>query len=170
MEFLQITSTEDYRVKEIFEAYCKTFPEDERRDWNKLSPLFQHPKVKIISVLHEAKNVGYLIIWELSHFAFVEHFEVFEEFRSQKLGSYITNYLFENYPRIVLEIEHGHLTEDTKRRYSFYQKNGFSLIDEMYVQPSYGEGKNSLNLWLLANYQPENLKEVKDEIYDIVYH
>ncbi|SUX46760.1 hypothetical protein [Chryseobacterium indoltheticum] len=40
----------------------------------------------------------------------------------------------------------------------------------MYVQPSYGEGKNSLKLWLLANYTPENLEEVKDEIYDIVYH
>ena len=40
----------------------------------------------------------------------------------------------------------------------------------MYVQPSYGEGKNPIDMWLLSNYSPENLKEVKDEIYDIVYH
>jgi ribosomal protein S18 acetylase RimI-like enzyme len=170
MEFIQITSSEDYRVQEIFDAYCKTFPENERRDWNKLHPLFSHPKVKIVSVLHDAKNIGYLMIWELSSFAFVEHFEVFEDFRNQKLGSAITGYLFENYPRIILEIEHGHLNEDTQRRYSFYRRNGFTLIDEMYVQPSYGEGKDPMELWLLANYIPENLKEVKDEIYDIVYH
>lgn len=170
MEFLQITSPDDYRVQEIFDSYCKTFPVDERRDWKKLSALFTNPGVKIISVLHESKNIGYLIIWELSQFVFVEHFEVFEEFRSQKLGSHITNYLFENYPRIILEIEHGHLSDDAKRRYSFYQRNGFHLIDEMYVQPSYGEGKKPLNLWLLANYSPENLEQVKDEIYDIVYH
>jgi len=170
MEFLPITSADDYRVQEIYDSYSGTFPEDERRDLNKFTSLFTKENVKIISVLHESKNIGYLIIWELSNFTFVEHFEVFAEFRSQKLGSNITNYLFENYPRIILEIEPEHLGDDAKRRYAFYQKNGFKLIDEMYVQPSYGEGKNSIKLWLLANYFPENLNEVKDEIYDVVYH
>jgi hypothetical protein len=170
MEFLQITSPDDYRVQEIYNSYSTTFPEDERRDWIPFINLFSHPNVKVISVLHESQNIGYLIIWELSHFVFVEHFEVFAEFRSQKLGSYITGYLFENYPRIILEIEPDHLGDDAKRRYAFYQKNNFRLIDEMYVQPSYGEGKNSLKLWLLANYSPENVKEIKEEIYDIVYH
>ncbi|AZA58917.1 GNAT family N-acetyltransferase [Chryseobacterium shandongense] len=170
MEFLQITSPEDYRVQEIYRSYCNTFPEDERRDWEKLITLFSNPKAKIISVLHDSKNIGYLILWELSNYTFVEHFEVFEEFRSQKLGSHITQYLFENFPRIILEIEPDHLNENAARRYAFYQRNGFRLIDEMYVQPSYGKGKKPLNLWLLSNYTPENLNNVKDEIYDIVYH
>ncbi|WP_029297637.1 GNAT family N-acetyltransferase [Chryseobacterium hispalense] len=170
MEFLHIASPEDYRVQEIYSSYCKTFSEDERRDWEKLISLFSNPKAKIISVLHESKNIGYLILWELSNYTFVEHFEVFEEFRSQKLGSYITKYLFENNPRIILEIEPEHWGENAARRYDFYQRNGFRLIDEMYVQPSYGQGKKPLDLWLLANYTPENLKDVKDEIYDIVYH
>jgi hypothetical protein len=30
MEFLQITSPEDYRVQEIYKSYSTTFPEDER--------------------------------------------------------------------------------------------------------------------------------------------
>jgi ribosomal protein S18 acetylase RimI-like enzyme len=170
MEFLQITSPEDYRVQEIYKSYCNTFPEDERRDWEKLITLFSNSKAKIISVLHDSKNIGYLILWELSNYTFVEHFEVFEEFRSQKLGSNITQYLFENFPRIILEIEPDHLNENAARRYAFYQRNGFRLIDEMYVQPSYGKGKKPLNLWLLSNYTPENLNNVKDEIYDIVYH
>ncbi len=170
MEFLQIDSLEDYRIKEIFSSYSSTFPKDERRDWEEFIALFSNSKVKIISVLHESKNIGYLILWELSNYIFVEHFEVFAEYRSQKLGSYITGYLFENYPRIILEIEPDHLGEDAKRRYAFYQRNGFSLIDEMYVQPSYGKDKQPLDLWLLANYTPENLQDVKDEIYDIVYH
>lgn len=144
MEFLQITSPEDYRVQEIYRSYCNTFPEDERRDWEKLITLFSNPKAKIISVLHDSKNIGYLILWELSNYTFVEHFEVFEEFRSQKLGSHITQYLFENFPRIILEIEPDHLNENAARRYAFYQRNGFRLIDEMYVQPSYGKGKSRL--------------------------
>ena len=170
MEFLQITSPEDYRIQDIYYSYSTTFPEDEIRDWSQFVKLFTNPNVKIISVLHESQAIGYLIIWELSDYIFVEHFEVYAEFRSQKFGSHITGYLFENYPRIILEIEPAHLDDDAKRRYSFYQKNGFTLIDEMYVQPSYGEGKQSLDLWLLANYSPENLKKTKEEIYDIVYH
>jgi len=170
MEFLPIISPDDYRIQEIYNSYSTTFPEDERRDWDKFIPLFNHSNVKVISVLHEAKNIGYLIIWELSNFTFVEHFEVFQEFRSQKLGSHITGYLLENYPRIILEIEPEHSGDDAKRRYSFYQKNGFKLIDESYIQPSYGKDKKPLDLWLLANYSPENPEEVKDEIYDIVYH
>ncbi|KFF08443.1 N-acetyltransferase [Chryseobacterium luteum] len=170
MEFLPIATAEDYRIQEIYASYSCTFPEDERRDWKQFTALFSNPQVKVISVLHEAHSIGYLIIWELSSYVFVEHFEVFEAFRSQKLGSHITGYLFKNHPRIILEIEPGHLGDDAKRRYSFYQKNGFTLIDEMYIQPSYGEGKKPLDLWLLANYIPEDLKRVKDEIYDVVYH
>lgn len=170
MEFLQITSPDDYRVQQIYHSYSTTFPEDERREWSQFIKLFEHSNVKVISVLNDTENVGYLILWELTNYVFVEHFEVFAEFRNQKLGSHITDYLFKNYPRIILEIEPEHLNEDAKRRFSFYQRNGFNLIDETYVQPSYGEGKKSLNLWLLANYIPENLEEVKEEIYDIVYH
>ncbi|MDR6517243.1 GNAT family N-acetyltransferase [Chryseobacterium camelliae] len=170
MEFLHVTSPDDYRAKKIYDSYSTSFTEDERRDWYKFVSLFPHPKVKVISVLHEAENIGYLILWELSNFVFVEHFEVFSEFRNQKLGSGITEYLFKNHPRIILEIEPESLGENARRRYSFYQRNGFNLIDEMYVQPSYGEGKKSLNLWLLSNYIPDNLQDAKDEIYDIVYH
>ncbi|REC45053.1 GNAT family N-acetyltransferase [Chryseobacterium sp. 5_R23647] len=170
MEFLQITSPDDYRVQQIFHSYSTTFPEDERREWSQFIKLFEHSNVKVISVLNDTENIGYLIIWELTNYVFVEHFEVFSEFRNLKLGSHITDYLFKNYPRIILEIEPEHLNDDAKRRFSFYQRNGFNLIDETYVQPSYGEGKKSLPLWLLANYSPENLNEVKEEIYDIVYH
>lgn len=170
MEFLPITSPEDYKIKDIYHSYSTTFPENERRDWEQFVKLFSNPHVKVISVLHESKAIGYLILWELSDYIFVEHFEVFAEFRSQKLGSHITGYLFKNYPRIILEIEPAHIGGDAQRRYSFYQKNGFSLIEEMYVQPSYGEGKQPLDLWLLANYSPADLKKIKEEIYDVVYH
>lgn len=170
MEFLPITSAEDYRVQEIYTSYTNTFPVDEQRGKEQFLDLFSNPKVKFMSILHDSESIGYLILWELSSFVFVEHFEVFEAFRSKKLGSNIMQHLLENYPRIILEIEPEDLNDDAKRRYSFYQRNSFSLIDTTHVQPSYGEGKQSLNLWLLANYSPENVEELKTEICDIVYH
>ncbi|UKB84509.1 GNAT family N-acetyltransferase [Chryseobacterium sp. MEBOG06] len=169
MEFLPITSAEDHRVQEIYTSYTTTFPVDEQRDRKQFTALFSNPKVRFMSVVHESEAVGYLILWELSSFVFVEHFEVFEAFRSKKLGSHIMGYLLENYPQIILEIEPAELNEDAARRYSFYLRNNFSLIDTTYVQPSYGEGKRSLNLWLLANYSPENIEEIKNELCDTVY-
>lgn len=104
MEFLPITSPEDYKIKDIYHSYSTTFPEDERRDWDQFVKLFSNPHVKVISVLHESKVIGYLIFWELSDYIFVEHFEVFAEFRSQKLGSHITGYLFKNYQGLFLKL------------------------------------------------------------------
>ncbi|HCN51946.1 MAG TPA: N-acetyltransferase [Chryseobacterium sp.] len=169
MEFLPITSAEDHRVQEIYTSYTTTFPIDEQRNKGQFLDLFSNPKVYFMSVVHESETIGYLILWELSSFVFVEHFEVFEAFRSKKLGSHIMNHLLENYPRIILEIEPAELNEDAKRRYSFYQRNRFELIDTTYIQPSYGDGKQSLNLWLLANYSPENVEELKSEICTTVY-
>ncbi len=56
MEFLQITSPDDYRIQEIYDSYASSFPEDERRDWYKFVRLFEHPQVKVISVLCETKK------------------------------------------------------------------------------------------------------------------
>jgi len=169
MEFLPITSAEDPRVQEIYTSYTTTFPVDEQRDKDQFESLFSNPHVEFMSVIHESEAIGYLILWKLSSFVFVEHFEVFEAFRSKKLGSHIMNHLSESYPNIILEIEPAELSEDASRRYSFYQRNNFSLIDTTHVQPSYGEGKKSLNLWLLANYTPENVEEAKKEIHKIIY-
>lgn len=169
MEFLPITSAEDHRVQEIYTSYTTTFPVDEQRDKKQFEGLFSNPHVKFMSAIHESEAIGYLILWELSSFVFVEHFEVFEAFRSKKLGSHIMNHLSESYPNIILEIEPAELSEDASRRYTFYQRNNFSLINTTHVQPSYGEGKKSLNLWLLANYTPENLEELKNEICNTVY-
>ncbi|MDG4653634.1 GNAT family N-acetyltransferase [Chryseobacterium arthrosphaerae] len=169
MEFLPITSTGDHRIQEIYASYTTTFPVDEQRDQQQFLDLFSNPKVGFMSVVHESEAVGYLILWELGSFVFVEHFEVFEAFRSKKLGSHIMTHLLENYPKIILEIEPAELSDDAQRRYSFYQRNSFELIDTTYVQPSYGEGKQSLNLWLLANYSPENVEEIKSIICKTVY-
>ena len=169
MEFIPITYAEDDRVQEIYNSYISTFPVDEQRGQKQFMDLFSNPKARVMSVVHENENIGYLIVWTLSSFIFVEHFEVFEAFRSKKLGSHIISHLLESYPNIILEIEPADLGGDAERRYSFYQRNNFSLIDTTHVQPSYGEGKKSLNLWLLSNYTPENVDAIKEEICDTVY-
>ena len=169
MEFINISSSSDYRIQEIVNSYCTSFPEAERRNEEQFKNLFSQPCVNILSIFHENENIGYLVIWKLSGFVFVEHFEVFERFRNKKYGSEVISHLFQEYPKIVLEIEPETLDDLAKKRYHFYQRNGFNIIDENYIQPSYGDGKPSLELWLLSNFPTENTLQIREEIYDVVY-
>ena len=169
MEYLQVPTFDDFRAQDIFKSYCETFPDDERRSEKQFRSLFNNPKVKVFSILEDLKNIGYIISWELTNFVFVEHFEIFSEFRSLKYGSEIIGHLFRDYSHIVLEAEPENLDEDSKRRIDFYRKNGFIVIDENYLQPSYDPEKKSVPLWLLANWQPEKTDWIKEEIFDVVY-
>ncbi len=169
MEYLQVATADDFRAEHIYNSYCSTFPIDERRSEPQYRLLFSNPKVKVLTILNGLDNIGYMIVWELTDFVFIEHFEIFSEFRSLKYGSEIIAHLFKNYSHIVLEAEPEQQDNDAIRRISFYRNNGFSVIDENYIQPCYEYGKNTLNLWLMANWQPEKTDWIKEEIYDVVY-
>ena len=157
------------KISKIFYAYEKTFPADERREKEQFLDLIEKSDCYIFGVKNDENLVGYLIFWELKNCYFLEHFEVFEEFRNLKLGEKILFELKEKFHKIILESEPKDLNEMSARRIAFYERNGFSIVDENYIQPSYGEGKKSLNLFLLSNFQVENLNEIKSEIYQKVY-
>ena len=169
MEFIHITSPDDFRAKEIYSSYINSFPKDERRNREQFSCLFSNKKVKVFSVLNDLKYIGYLIAWELTEFVFIEHFEIFSEFRSQKFGTEVIKKLFRDYSKIILEAEPSNLDDDARRRIDFYKRNGFQIVDESYLQPPYSKDKKPVPLWLLANYQPKKLEHIREEIYDVVY-
>jgi ribosomal protein S18 acetylase RimI-like enzyme len=157
------------KISRIFLAYEKTFPADERRNQDQFLALLEKPECFIFALKKEEDFVGYLILWELNGFHFLEHFEVFEQFRNLKLGSQILQVLQEKFGKIVLESEPNHLNEMAERRINFYLRNGFSIISEDYIQPSYGKGKNAIQLFLLSNFVVENIKLLEKEIISKVY-
>lgn len=169
MEFIIIDTPDDFRAKEIFAAYETTFQPEERRDERMFRQLFGKPQVKVLSVLHRLNNIGYLILWELSEFVFVEHFEIFSEYRSLKYGSEILDHLIKQHTHVALEAEPASFSPDAEKRVKFYEKNGFQILDKEYIQPPYTQQTNSLNLWLMANWQPNSLAQAVEEIYDVVY-
>ena len=77
--------------------------------------------------------------------------------------------LQEKFEKLILETEPDSLSEIAERRLRFYERNGFSVIEKNYLQPSYGEGKSSLNLYLMANFTPENLENLVNEIHEKIY-
>jgi ribosomal protein S18 acetylase RimI-like enzyme len=157
------------KISKIFSRYEKTFPEDERRSKEQFLDLAENPDVFVFLIKNEDETIGYCVIWELSDFYFLEHFEVFEEFRNQKFGEKILESLEEKFEKIVLETEPDSLSEIAARRFQFYQRNGFNIIEKNYLQPSYGEGKSSLHLFLMANFSTESVENSIKEIHKIVY-
>ena len=157
------------KLSRIFAAYESTFPEDERRDESQFLALLDNPDSFIFSVKNDETHVGYVILWKLEDCYYLEHFEVFEEFRNLKLGSQILAELKEKFGNIVLESEPSHLDEMAERRINFYLRNGFSIISEDYIQPSYGPGKNSMNLFLLSNFDVTEVQVIEKELHTKVY-
>ena len=157
------------KISRIFSRYEKTFPENERRDKEQFLDLAEDPDAFVFLIKNEDETIGYSVIWELKDFYFLEHFEVFEEFRNQKFGEKILESLQEKFEKLILETEPDSLSEIAERRLRFYERNGFSVIEKNYLQPSYGEGKYAVNLFLMANFQPENLDVLVNEIYEVVY-
>ena len=148
MNFLSSLSIEI--KQQIFQSYISSFPEDERRDENDFWAIFNNPNAQVLSISENKQPIGYLILWQVLDFIFIEHFEVFENFRGKSLGSKILNDIAE-------------------RRVKFYQRNHFEILDKNYIQPSYGIGKNPLNLWLMGTFTPKNMEKYIHEIYKIVY-
>lgn len=153
----------------IYESYVNSFPENERRNEKEFWELFHHPNARVLSIYKDNEMVGYLIIWELSEFIFIEHFEVFEKFRNQKLGTKIIENISVKFGNIILETEPSNFNEVAERRVKFYERNKFSVLKKDYIQPKYAEDKEDLNLWLMGNFPIENLQSIIGEIYRVVY-
>ncbi len=157
------------KISKIFSRYENTFPEEERRSREQFLNLAENPDAFVFLIKNEDETIGYCVIWELCDFFFLEHFEVFEEFRNQKFGEKILEILQEKFEKMILETEPDSLSEIAARRLQFYQRNGFNVIEKKYLQPSYGEGKSSVNLFLMANFSAENIENSIKEIHKIVY-
>lgn len=168
MKFIPVFRYSQPEAIKIFKAYCLAFPPEERRNERQYSALFDTGEAEVLLIEHDNTQIGYLIIWKLSHYIYIEHFEVFPEFRSKKYGSLILEEFQKIHPGIVLESEPENKNEVAERRIRFYERNGFKIIDRDYIQPSYGEEKESVHLYLLST-KPADAADIAREIHRLVY-
>lgn len=168
MNFQNITSEDQLQIQKIYEAYSTAFPPDEQRSYEQFMDLFANDDVSVSMIIDERSEVGYLIIWKFDRFIFLEHFEIFPEYRNRQLGSKVLAQLSQDSQTMILESEPATLNATAAKRIVFYKRNGFSVIEENYVQPPYDSTKNALNLWLLSNKkaEPESvIREIHKKVY-----
>ena len=138
---------EDFHL--IYSEMEKSFIRDEIRDRDEALDTLNDEKYSIYHVVDGDTRVGFMTVWELSGFAFLEHFVTYEFFRNKGYGHRALSLLKEKFESIILEAEPPH--EDIqKRRISFYERNGFIKNDFPYIQPPYRASDTGVRLILMS--------------------
>lgn len=169
ISFIEINAVETEKIRRIWTQHAETFPPEERRNEEQFLKLWETPGAAVAGIFQSGEMVGYVVTWSLKNALFLEHFEIFPNHRNGNLGSEVLRQLLNLYPLIILETEPPHLSEMAARRLAFYERSGFQVMDERYLQPPYDAGKSGQPMWLMANNSMKNLPELRQEIYQKVY-
>ena len=146
MEFIQIKESEfDF----IFQQMELNFILEERRDYLPAKSLLTNSDYKLFHIVDGCKKVGFISVWNLNEFIFIEHFVVYSEFRNLGYGALALNLAKEKWSKLVLECELPN-TEIAKRRMGFYKRNGFCQNLGEYYQPSYRESGQGVYLAIMS--------------------
>lgn len=165
------TSHEHYTfVEALMQA---AFPLQERRDADLQREYADHKQqFHTYIILEKETPIGFVTLWELTDFHYIEHFAIHERYRNKGYGQMVISQLKEEVEgMIILEAEQP--TDDiTRRRIRFYQRQGFILQDVPYHQPPYRKGEDWLPMKLMTlnniNFESQ-FESVRDTIYKEVY-
>lgn len=156
--------------------YETSFPENEKRNLAQQKQLFTKKEYTLFAVVDTEKLIGFLSTWNLGTFVFIEHFAVVEELRGKGFGTKILATFLSKQKQygkdIVLDTERPNTNPVAKRRIAFYERVGFNLCLENYIQPPYHADKKSVPLYLMRfgkEISKEEFEEIKRKMYLIVY-
>ncbi len=162
-----------YINSKLRQIYEEAFPLDERRDWNQLMGLTGNSNFCLNEIYFENRLIGFISVWNLGEFSFIEHFAILKDERGKGFGSLaLTRIIAQNYTPFILEVEEPHNLIN-KKRISFYENMGFKVVQDDYYQPPYSAGKNKVKMLLMSYPEAINnleFKKIKGLIYDLVYN
>lgn len=155
LTFIQITLESDFSP-DVYSLYESSFPVNERRTLTQLETCFENSNYRMEAYFVSDIFVGFVEYWIFNSFIYVEHIAVKPDYQRKSIGKQMMKNIISLNAPIFLEIELL-IDEITKQRYHFYKNLNFEIVNIQYFQPSYGEGKSSIELLLLAsNYDVKN--------------
>jgi Acetyltransferases len=170
--FDRVTSKEHPHWLFLVNCYLEAFPADERRPLPDLEALLQRSDFGCNVLLKGDQPVGIFLAWQLHSFRYIEHFAIDHAFRGQIIGKTALNkYLGMGNLPVVLEVEPP-VCEINSRRIRFYEREGFVLCEQRFIQPPYAPGQNSVELRLMewgGDLLKQNFEQIKNELYRTVY-
>ena len=166
MELVPVAAAEFDAVFDEMEA---NFIPDERRSRAAARRLLSEPRYALLHVVEEGRRVGFVGVWLLNGFTFLEHFVVYEAYRNQGVGARVLARLQSRGDRLLLEAEPpaGGITA---RRVAFYERCGFVRSDYPYLQPAYRADGAPVPLVLMfwPDCPPDPRPQIR-AVYETVY-
>ena len=168
---LQILHKSDF--PKVYALMEESFPREEYRSYEDQLALWEREEYQVYGETDSRGRLwGFLAVWELSGYLFIEHFAVCGTERNRGLGSRLLAELQERYScPLCLEVEVP-VDSLTCRRVGFYERNGFTLNPFPYEQPSLGEGRDPVPLKIMTTAAPlteEAFAELQTLLYSKVY-
>lgn len=171
---VQIMDTKTSLFSKAWSLYEKSFASEYRRSLQKQKVIMKSEGYHFLVYAKDAKVLGFIALWNLDDFVFIEHLAVQEECRSKGIGSDMVKFVKSataQGTKVIIEAERP-LTPLQERRIHFYENLEFVRNSFVYFQPSYGKNKPPMPLLILSH--PRRLSGTEFEsmtgaIHRIVY-
>ena len=160
---------------QFWEIYQRSFPPDEKRNEHEQRELFSNRHYKLLRFYNRPHTqiIGFLALWEMEEFTFLEHFAIKEEYRGKGLGGkFLNDFKSQCSKNLILEVELP-TTPLAARRVDFYKRAGFHYNQYPYLQPPYGKHGKAVELSLTSYptaLSKERFEIVRNTLYSQVYH
>lgn len=153
-------------------TYESLFPPDERREWNQLLDLLYSTQFKLYEIYLQEEFIGFISVWDLGKFSFIEHFAICAEYQGKGYGTKALNQVISLVGKpFILEVEEP-LTEPARKRIAFYERVNFFVNAGSYVQPPYSREKKSIKMLLMSyplKIESTDFERIKTHIHYQVY-
>ncbi|MDD3570566.1 MAG: GNAT family N-acetyltransferase [Lachnospiraceae bacterium] len=154
----------------VFQIMDKAFPNTEMRTYEGQKKLFDIPNY---SVLMNEEKTAFIAQWDFKKAVYIEHFAVSDSLRGNGIGKeMLEEFLNTTNGRVFLEAEPPE-GEMAKRRIGFYERIGFVLNQYYYLQPSYRNNEQPIELKIMTHgrgIDEKQFEELKKLLYSHVYN
>ena len=166
---MQFVKVEEIAFDEVYKQMEDSFPVCERRSYKEAKAVLNNKDYTLYHIEESCKRIGFISVWQLEGFTFVEHFAIYSQFRNLGYGAKALGLAKSKWQSLVLEAEPANC-EIAKRRLDFYKRNGFCQNSFKYMQPAYREGEEDVELVIMSfPVLLGNGGGVVKEIYERVY-
>lgn len=168
------------RFDEIYKIMEESFPDSEFRVRSQQRDLFDVDIYSVYGIENNENLKGFLAVWDMGEFVYIEHFAVSRDFRNKGLGGKFLAEFLNNFSNetgdmkgrlVILEVELPE-NELATKRIGFYERYGFFFNDFEYTQPPLRDGYGVLPLRLMSFPTAVDalvFKGVRDTLYRVVY-
>ena len=159
--------------EEIYIILSSSLPQSEMRKKEAQKALLKNSSYKILSAHENGETIGFMAIWDLGAYNFIEHFAVKSYFRGNGIGGKIIDYFLNTSTKpVVLEVEPPKSTPEAERRIEFYKRHGFNFNSYEYFQPPLQDEYPLIPLKIMSYPSPlgtDEFSEVKKILYTNIY-